>query len=168
MMHEKNSHCCHCGNPFADSQPWPRTCVRCGRTSYVNPVPVAVILLPVDGGLFCIRRAIEPGKGKLALPGGFIDLNETWQEAAARELFEETGIRIHPVEVREFRVLSSTAGDGVLLIFGVTNERSSRTLPTFRPTNETSECVVIQGPAELAFPLHTLAVKDYFALTNDR
>lgn len=165
-MHEKNSHCSNCGNPFAADQPWPRTCARCDRTSYRNPVPVAVLLLPVDDGLLCIRRAIEPGKGKLALPGGFIDLNETWQEAAARELLEETGIRINPEEVKEFRVLSSRAGDGVLLILGVANKRSTRELPTFQRTNETSECVVIQGQEELAFPLHAEAVRDFFDRNN--
>lgn len=66
----KNSHCSFCGHPFAEQQPWPRTCGNCGQTSFVNPLPVVVMLLPVEGGLLQIRRGIEPGLGKWAFPGG--------------------------------------------------------------------------------------------------
>lgn len=89
---KKHAHCGYCGSAFAADQPWPRLCASCHRVSYLNPTPVAVCLLPVDGGLLCVRRAIPPAVGQLALPGGYIDLAETWQGAAARELFEETGI----------------------------------------------------------------------------
>jgi ADP-ribose pyrophosphatase YjhB (NUDIX family) len=50
---------------------------------------VAVVLLPVHGALVTVRRDMEPRKGELAPPGGFMELGETWQEAAARELREE-------------------------------------------------------------------------------
>jgi ADP-ribose pyrophosphatase YjhB (NUDIX family) len=162
-MYQKNAHCSYCGRAFAPDQAWPRHCAGCANITYRNPLPVAVLLLPVDGGLLCIRRDIEPGKGKLALPGGFIDVGETWQEAAARELFEEAGITIDPEEVRDFRTLSSRLGDNTILILGVARERRSADLPVFKPTNETSECVIIKGPEELAFPLHTQAVNEYFA-----
>ncbi|MDB5283306.1 MAG: hydrolase, partial [Bacteroidota bacterium] len=39
-----------------------------------------------------IKRGLEPFKGSWALPGGFIKLDETLDEAAKRELVEETGI----------------------------------------------------------------------------
>jgi ADP-ribose pyrophosphatase YjhB (NUDIX family) len=128
----------------------------------LNPVPVAVLLLPVDGGLLCIRRAIEPGKGRLALPGGFIDIGETWEEAAVREVREEAGIRIDAEEVRHFQTVSSRAGDNVLIIFGRARERTLAELPDFAPTAETSERVILREAAELAFPLHTAAVREYF------
>jgi 8-oxo-dGTP pyrophosphatase MutT (NUDIX family) len=159
----KHSHCSYCGHRFAEDQTWPRRCAGCGSTSFVNPIPVAVCLLPVDGGLLCVRRAIPPGQGRLALPGGYIDLNETWQQAAARELFEETGIRVEAGEVEHFRTHSSTLGDGVLLIFGRARPRTWDSLPPFRPTTETAETVVIKAAQELAFPLHTQAVREYFA-----
>src|SRR5262249_5363224 len=108
-MSKKNAHCSYFGNAFTEDPPWPRVCAYCRRISYLNPLPVAVVLLPVGNGLLCVRRAIEPGKGQLALPGGFIDINETWQQAAARELFEETHVRIAPEELRVFDALSSAS-----------------------------------------------------------
>jgi len=161
-MRSKNSHCSHCGAAFPENLAWPRRCVGCDRVSYVNPTPVAVLLLPVDGGLLTIRRGIEPGLGKLALPGGYVDLNETWQQAAVRELWEEAGIRIEPAEVMDFAARSSLTGDGILMVIGIAKPRTSAELPPFRITDETTERVVIPGPIELAFPLHTEIVELHF------
>ncbi len=149
----KNSHCSYCGHPFKLDQSWPRTCPNCGKTSFVNPLPVVVILLPVDDGLLLIRRGIEPGRGKWAFPGGFIVLGETWQEAGAREVFEETNVVLDPSEIREFRVRS--APDGTLLIFGLASPRSSDGLPPFSVTEETTERIVHSQLSDMAFELHT-------------
>ena len=158
----KHAHCGYCGSRFAAEQAWPRLCAGCGQTSYVNPTPVAVCLLPVGDGLLCVRRAIPPAAGQLALPGGYIDRAETWQRAAARELFEETGLRIDAEEVEHFRTLSSDRGDGVLLVFGLARPRTPEVLSDFVPTAETSELVVIRAATELAFPLHTRVVAEFF------
>jgi ADP-ribose pyrophosphatase YjhB (NUDIX family) len=159
-MFKKNAHCSYCGGAFGEDQPWPRRCAACGNTSYLNPTPVAVVLLPVDSGLLLVRRSIAPHIGKLALPGGYIGLGETWQQAAARELLEETGIAIDPQELREIRVLS--APEGMILIFGLGRTRSLAELPPFQPTAEVSECVV-GGPAEeIAFELHRQVAQEFF------
>lgn len=160
----RHAHCGYCGARFAPEQPWPRRCAGCDCTTYVNPTPVAVCLLPVGGGLLCVRRAIPPGAGQLALPGGYIDRAETWQQAAARELFEETGLRVDAGEIEHFRTVSSERGDGVLLVFGRARPRPAEFARRFTPTAETSEAVVIGGPTELAFPLHTLAVTAFFGV----
>jgi len=163
---QKNSHCSYCGARFADAAPWPRRCAACGNTSYLNPLPVAVLLQPVDGGLLAIRRAIAP-VGKLALPGGFIDADEGWQAAAARELREETGVQIDPVGIREARVLS--APDGTLLVFGLAAPLAAGDLPPFTPSAEASERVILQDEAaDMAFPLHAQVVREYFSGTLPR
>ena len=161
MMFRRNSHCSYCGTSFHEDQRWPRTCTHCGNTSFLNPIPVAVVLVPMDGGVLAIRRGIEPRKGKLALPGGYIGLGESWQEAGAREVLEETGLALVPDEIREFRVHS--APDGTLLIFGLAQPRILSALLPFVPNEEVTERVILTAPIEMAFPLHAEIVAAFFA-----
>jgi NADH pyrophosphatase NudC (nudix superfamily) len=93
-MFTQHSHCSYCGHPFEAKQVWPRLCAACGHTLFVNPLPVSVVLLPVDAGLLVVRHNIAPQLGRLALPGGYINRGESWQQAGARELLEETGIAV--------------------------------------------------------------------------
>lgn len=165
-MPTRNAHCSYCGHPFELAQPWPRQCAACQQTSYVNPLPVAVLLVPVDDGLLVVRRSIEPRKGLLALPGGFIGLGETWQEAGAREVWEEAGVQVDPGEVQDFCALS--APEGMLLVFGLAAPRTSAKMPPFEPNDEASERLVLSAATELAFPLHTEAMRRYFAQREPR
>jgi ADP-ribose pyrophosphatase YjhB (NUDIX family) len=128
--------------------------------SFLNPLPVAVVLVPVDAGLIVIRRGIEPRKGMLALPGGYINLGESWQQAAVREVYEETGIVVKTDEILEFGVRS--AEDGTLLIFGLASPRASSDLLPFAPTDETTERAILTEPQELAFALHLEMVRRFF------
>ncbi|MGW1817954.1 NUDIX domain-containing protein [Streptomyces sp. NPDC002125] len=160
----KDSHCGFCGAPYA-ADTWPRTCAACGHTAYSNPLPVAVALLPVTGpqgtGLVVITRTIPPHQGGIALPGGYVDRAEDWRHAVVRELREETGIPADETDVRLADALSSP--DGHLLLFGLLPRRPADELPPSAPTDETSGYAVLRTPDELAFPLHTLAVRSWFA-----
>ncbi len=165
---EKDRHCSYCGVAFAADAVFPRTCAGCGSITYRNPIPVAVLLLPVDDGLLGIRRGIEPRKGQLALPGGFVDAaDESWQAAAARELFEETGIVIDGAHVSDFAARSTGKG-GPVLLFGLGPRLSSRDLPPFTATSETVERVVLSAADRLAFPLHEWAAQEFFARVRAR
>lgn len=161
-MADAYAHCGFCGNSFSAEAPWPRKCTTCHRITYRNPLPVAVLLQPVDNGLLVIRRAIRPAAGELALPGGFIDFGESWQAACARELYEETGIRISAENICEFRVRSSE--DNMLIIFGLSEILLQESdLPPFSATKETSERRIVSQPISLAFPLHTEMMAAYFS-----
>lgn len=162
-LYRKNTHCSYCGERFDQGQPWPRTCSNCSNISYVNPLPVAVILVPTDCGLVLIRRGIDPGRGQWALPGGYIHLDETWQEAGAREVREETGIAIHPRNIEDFIVRS--APDGALLVFGVAPLMAAAELPPFFPSEEALERTLAPTPPpDMAFCLHRQALERYRAL----
>jgi ADP-ribose pyrophosphatase YjhB (NUDIX family) len=156
----KDSHCSFCGNRFSDDAHWPRRCLNCGNSTYRNPLPVAVVLLPMADGVVVVRRNIEPRKGTLTLPGGYIDLGETWQEGAQRELLEETGIEIDKNDLTLYDVQNGL--DNTLVIMGLAREMPLNALKPFT-SKETQEVTLIDRPIELGFPLHTEVVKRYFA-----
>lgn len=162
----QHAHCTYCGTRWPAGLGWPRTCATCGETTWSNPLPVAVMLLPVsypDGraGVVVVRRDIEPYRGDLALPGGFIETGESWREAAVRELREETGLVAEPDEVTLFDVHSSYNGY-TLLVFGLLPPRPAGSLPASAPTAEATEWLVVTEPTTLCFPTHTAALADYF------
>jgi 8-oxo-dGTP pyrophosphatase MutT (NUDIX family) len=163
-MGDLPTHCSYCGGPFAAGAPWPRRCPQCGRTSYRNPLPVVVTLLPIGAGLVVIRRNIEPAKGTLTLPGGYLDLGETWQEGARRELLEETGIAIPEDSIRLLDVQNGL--DDTLVIFGLADPQPPEAFRPFR-SEETQEVVVIAAPVALGFPMHTEVVRRYFEQRGD-
>jgi len=161
-MPDRFAHCTFCGARFTVGQRWPRRCGACGETSYLNPKPVAVAVQPVAAGLLVVRRGIPPARGRLALPGGYIDIGETWQAAAVRELAEETGLRAGTVGVRLFDTVS--APDGTLLIFALLPAlASAETIPPTEPNDESLGWEILSGPAELGFDLHTAVAERYFA-----
>jgi 8-oxo-dGTP diphosphatase len=162
-MTMQHSHCSYCGTRYPADAPWPRTCTGCGETSWLNPLPVAVALLPVDiadrRGLVVVRRDIEPARGQLALPGGFIEVGESWEQAAVRELREETGLVAQADQVRLFAVHSVPHAS--INIFGLLPARPVTELPTSAPTDEAIEWLVLTEPRELAFSTHTRIMRDY-------
>ncbi len=92
-------------------------------------------------------------------------MGESWQAAAARELYEEAEITIDPQTIRAFRVHS--APDGTVLIFGRSPAITTDDLPPFVPTPEVSERVILSAPVELAFSLHTQVVVEFFQRGED-
>ena len=72
-----------------------RRCADCGLTYYANAAAsTAAIITNSKGEVLLTTRAFEPAKGKLDLPGGFVDMNETAEEALIRELKEELSIDV--------------------------------------------------------------------------
>jgi ADP-ribose pyrophosphatase YjhB (NUDIX family) len=126
---------------------------------------VCVVLIPTystagQNGLIAVRRAIQPQIGALALPGGFINYGETWQEAGAREVWEETGLRISANEIVEYRVRS--APDQTLIIFGIAQPQKEEDLVPFTPNEEASERQILTAPVKMAFGLHEEMAKLFF------
>jgi ADP-ribose pyrophosphatase YjhB (NUDIX family) len=75
-------------------------CPSCGHIAYVNPrLVVTVFPITEAGQIVLIRRGIEPGKGSWAQPGGFLEVDETVNQAAIRETWEETGLLVEPGEI---------------------------------------------------------------------
>jgi len=68
-------------------------CISCDTFFYDNPLPVVSTVVVKERKLLLVKRKFEPHKGEWCLPSGFAETNESVQEAALRELEEETGIK---------------------------------------------------------------------------
>lgn len=169
----KDRFCSYCGTAFATPLVYPRTCPNpdCGVQIWANPIPVAVVLQPIlhndRTGLLVVRRAIEPRRGFLALVGGFVEEQETWQAAGAREVFEEAGLRVDAGGLSPFWYTSTEPRPNRVLLFSTAAALSNADLPNFPSNAEASERGVVFGPQGLAdvfaFPLHARAAERYFA-----
>jgi ADP-ribose pyrophosphatase YjhB (NUDIX family) len=86
-----------------------KTCDNCGAIveTYRNPFPTADTVVIRDGRVLLIKRK-NPPEG-WALPGGFIDYGESAETAAARELWEETGLKASSLKL--FGVYSAPGRD---------------------------------------------------------
>jgi len=85
------------------------TCPTCGSVikTYKNPIPTVDIIIEIEDRIVLVERKNEPTGW--ALPGGFVDYGETLENAAVREAFEETSIRIN--ELRLLGCYSDPARD---------------------------------------------------------
>jgi len=101
-MHPLHSfrYCPVCGSEhFVENNFKSKKCERCGFVYYFNSsAATAIFITNRVGELLVARRAKEPAKGTFDLPGGFVDMNETAEEAIIREVEEETGLQISTPE----------------------------------------------------------------------
>ena len=93
-------YCPKCGsNHFVENNFKSKRCEDCGFIYYFNSCSSTIaIIINDDKELLVATRAHEPAKGTLDLPGGFVDMEETGEEAVAREVIEETGLVVEKVD----------------------------------------------------------------------
>jgi 8-oxo-dGTP diphosphatase len=85
-------------------------CANCGFVAYANSKATAGALVEEDGRVLLARRALEPFKGRWDIPGGFLDEGEHPLDGLRRELREETGLEVEPVDFLGFW-MDSYGGD---------------------------------------------------------
>lgn len=160
----KDSFCSYCGIELPDISKYPRRCLTCGNYAWGNPIPVVVVLLPVeqDGkvGLLIQKRNIDPEKGNWALTGGYVNSGEDWRTAAARETMEELRLETDPNKFHLYDVVSGKDGATLLVICIYQDRISPDILSTFQPNEEVQAIDIMWEPKELAFGSHTKASND--------
>jgi ADP-ribose pyrophosphatase YjhB (NUDIX family) len=166
MLHPNILHCRKCGTKVVyrlpdDGDTKERAvCPACHLTHYENPLNV-VGTIPVwkDKVLLC-RRNIEPRKGKWTLPAGFMELNESTSQGAARETVEEAGAQF---ELEGFFALLNVVRVGQVHIF----YRARLLSDQFDPGPETIEAQLFSEQDipwdEIAFRTVKETLECYFA-----
>lgn len=97
--------CSNCGSPHLSNvtppgDNRPRTvCGRCGTIHYHNPKIIAGCLPLWEDKVLLCRRAIEPRQGFWNIPAGFMEVGETVEEAAMREVWEEAAAKVNLIGV---------------------------------------------------------------------
>lgn len=71
-----------------------RTCPQCKFIYFTDPKVGVGVLVIEQGKLLLVKRAMSPEKGKWSLPAGFLDQGDDPQQAAIREVWEETGLQV--------------------------------------------------------------------------
>ena len=178
--------CPECGSKkiqFVQNKKW--TCPDCGFDLYCNvAASVGVLIFDDENNFLFEKRAKEPKKGLLTQPGGFIDADESAEEAVERECMEELGARVTDIRylgsypnTYEYKKITYKTCDMFFTAKIAGNKDGLKTLAEKLNAQESEvEEVVVQkitSAAEidslpLAFVSTKNALKDFFARNSGR
>jgi ADP-ribose pyrophosphatase YjhB (NUDIX family) len=113
-------YCPRCGAPLVvrliETEDRPRLLCDRGHILYVNPKVVVGVIPELDGRALLLRRAIEPRYGAWTFPGGFMEIDETLEECAAREALEETGLHVRVLDLVGVYSRPGAPGPGIVSV----------------------------------------------------
>jgi ADP-ribose pyrophosphatase YjhB (NUDIX family) len=151
-------HCVRCG---AQLEGRPPTCPVCNHVHYLDPKLAACTIFRWLGGVFLMRRAIEPGYGLWTYPGGYVDRGETVEAAAVREAREEAGVGVRLDDL--LGVYSYRGQTAVILVYRATVVEGEP-----RPLSESLDGRAFAEDRipwdQLAFHSTAEALRDYLAV----
>jgi ADP-ribose pyrophosphatase YjhB (NUDIX family) len=166
MLRTPIQHCKECGAKVVyrlpdDGDTKPRAvCTACNTVHYENPLNVVGTVPHWGDQVLLCKRNIEPRLGKWTLPAGFMELNETTAEGAARETDEEAGAQF---EMQGLFSLLNVARVGQVHLF----YRARLTSDQFNPGTETMEAKLFTEAEipwdEIAFRTVKETLEHYFA-----
>jgi ADP-ribose pyrophosphatase YjhB (NUDIX family) len=141
------------------------SCIECEFVHWDNPKPVTATVVPMNGGIVLVKRKFEPYVGYWCLPGGFIESAEHPAESAAREVLEETGLKVEVL-----RLLNADApgrGINVVILFYLAVPKGGSLVPG----DDASEVQVFQRndlPDNIAFEMHRKMIASFFESEADK
>ncbi len=176
MANSTYVYCPLCGTHLEDREAYGqvrRACSACGFVHFVDPKVAVIGLVHHRGQVLLARRAVDPAKGKWALPGGFVDAGEMPESALHRELMEEVNL---PITIDGLLGIFPMTGHGpvsrgIVLAYGARPASISGGRPTVRAQDDVSEAGWYHPdhlPGELAFDsTHTLLQHYYNSSTTN-
>lgn len=133
-------------------------CPLCRWIHYENPLPCAAALVrKKENEILLIERGVEPGKGRWALPSGFMEIDETPEETCLRELKEETRLIGNIVRLIGVYSQKSVLYKGVLI---VGYEVEARGIPSPGSDSQNVEFFTLDKLPEIAFSSHRKIIDD--------
>src|SRR6478672_160271 len=69
------------------------------KEGHKNPIPTVDVIIQMDSRILLVKRKNEPFREYLAIPGGFVNEGETVEDAAKREVKEETSLDIELIDI---------------------------------------------------------------------
>ena len=117
---EELQYCPYCRNNLVlrllPSEDRPRLVCDRGHILYVNPKVIVGVIPERSGSILLMRRATEPRYGAWTFPGGFMEIDETAEECAAREAQEEVGVQVSVAKLVGVYSRSLPHGPGIVSI----------------------------------------------------
>lgn len=161
-------YCCHCGRKTTIIEIEGRKrayCENCDLVLYQNPIPsVAILAINEKNEILLTQRAVEPGKGYWCLPGGFIELGESAEEAVIRELKEETNLDCDHIRLLTAdSVIKGYWGDILILGYSVTLT-SSEVIPG--DDAEAARFFDLRNRPDLIFPVHENLLNKFLSVSK--
>lgn len=128
-MSSGDNFCASCGTRLVQRDSDGRVrpvCPDCGRIVYYDPKVAAACVIERDGQILMVKRAVPTRYGFWCMPGGYVDRGEPVEDAAAREVWEETGLK---VEVGQLIGVFSDAGNPVVVVAYAAREIGGELIP---------------------------------------
>ena len=116
-MNSLSNYCQYCGSKLDIrtveniTRPY---CNKCEKVIYLDPKVAAVTIVHDMEKILLVRRAIQPHYGKWSLPSGYVDRGEAVENAAVREVLEETNLKI---EINSLQGIYSGIGPVILAVY---------------------------------------------------
>jgi ADP-ribose pyrophosphatase YjhB (NUDIX family) len=165
--------CPNCGGHLRErllaTEDRPRlVCDQCQRILYVNPRVVAGAIIERGGRLLLLRRAIEPRRGTWTFPAGYMEIDETAEEAAARETEEEVGLKVEVGSLVGLYSRPAPTSPGILTVVFQAQQPRGR-LRIGHEALEARWFALDDIPwAELSFETTGWALRDWLRARHDR
>ena len=120
-VHVDQTYCHRCGERLGEREVAGRmrpSCASCGETVFLDPKVAVAVVATDDGKILMVKRDIDPMMGRWSLPAGYVDRGEVVEEAALREVREETGVEVRLDSL--LGVYSSQGAPVILIVYAAT------------------------------------------------